>query len=462
MSIFKYASQTVDEQPIDQVAPVFGQIKQHKSENIIPPIGIAKPELADSFQQNFEDEDKILQDIADTEAYERETPFQTGTREVAAHGARALEGFLGGVGGFLNLLTPELHITEEGELYPPGEEPQGFPSAHQLREKTKELTGKYLEPKGEFSGASQEVVSDIGSMFSTPGLGFFSKILIPLGGQATKQVLKGSGVGETGQDIGKLGFMALSSLAHLGNAPAVARNAMNQARDMIPQGLFLNARDTMGGLQRLKNQPWYRTGTDATKAPAIQMIERIENQIQNGMIEGQSAMQLRIDLNRARKQLGGFQLNPVPDRAAARHYLDEVDRALLASMENYGTRANPQWWNTYQRANQAFAVTQRSNQISEFVQQHARPLQSNMAKSLFHVGAASGLIKLPAIAGAAIPVAAAAKTIQVMNRMIRSPVLRNHYLEVVRQASLGNSAAMNKALQKFDKEAEKFENYSKK
>jgi len=49
-----------------------------------------------------------------------------------------------------------------------------------------------------------------------------------------------------------------------------------------------------------------------------------------------------------------------------------------------------------------------------------------------------------------------------MNRMIRSSVLRNHYLDVVRQAGLGNAAATKKSLEKFDISARRLEEKSNK
>jgi len=455
-SYFQLARQTTDEEP-EEVSPIFSQVKSAKQENIIPPVGIAKPELVESFIQNIGDEDKIRKDIEEVEAYERETLPQTLVREGLSYGARGLEGFFGGIGGFLNLLTPELALDPEGQPYKPGEQPQGLPSPSELREVTKHFTGRYLEPKGEKSKAAQETVSDIGSMYSTPGLGFWQKLLLPLGGQVVKQILKSSGESEKVQDIGKLGFMTLASMANLGNAQRVATNALREAEQMIPVGLSFSARPTENALNNIRNSQWYRTGATPSKAPAMAEIDRIQAQINRGMLDGHAAMQLRRDINEARRQLGGFQLNRPVNRTQALRYLDEVDNALLASMENYGTHVNPQWWRNYNLANEAFRITQRSRLISDLVGRYAKPLQSDIAKTLFHVGGASVLTHLPAVGATAVPVLGAAKTVQVMNRMIRSPVLRNHYLTVLRQASTGNAAATLKALESFDKEAKDLE-----
>ncbi len=456
MSIFQRARQGTDEEYVEESAPIFQKYKQHKQENIIPPVGIAKPELVESFIQNMDDEDKIRQDISDIESYERETPFETSKREGLAHGASFFHGLVGGLNSFFNMVTPDLELeNEEGEIEK--HKPIKLPGPKELREKAKERSGKYLEPKSEFTKASQETLEDIGGAFSTPFIGAWNAIIGPIGGQAVKQVIKASGGGETAQDIGKLGFMVVSSIANIGNAPRAAGEALRQSENMITQGVRFSAQPTENALNNIRNSNWFRTGRTPSKGPAMDEITRIEQRIQNGTIDAHEAMQLRRDINEARRQLGGFQLDRPVNRRQALRYLDEVDNALMQSMENYGRNVNPQWLRQYQLGNEAFRVTQRSQLISDFVSQHAKPLQSQTAKTLFHLGAATGALHLPTIGAIGAIGAATAKGVQLINRMIRSPVLRNHYQQVLSQASAGNIRAMQNALEKFDIASKKIE-----
>ena len=454
-SIFKYSRQNIDEQP-EEIEPVFKFLKKHKKENLLPPVGIAKSELIQSFLENMEDEEKIRKDIEEAERYEKENIPETIKREVLSHGVRFSEGFFGGIHSFINMFTPLQTFEEEtGET----ETFSGIklPSAEELHERVKQKTGEYLEPHHEFSKVSQEISSDIGSMFSTPGLGFMQKILLPIGGQLTKQIIKHSGGSEKAQDYGKLGFMTISSIANIGNAPRVASQALNQAENMIPRGIRFSSIPTERAFNRIRNSDWFRSGRTPSKGPAMDEMDRIQAHIQNGSIDSHMAMQLRKDINEARRQLGGFQLNRPVNRRQALRYLDEVDNALLKSMENYGRNVNPQWFHNYILANEAYRITQRSRLISDFIQQHAKPLQSETAKVLFHVAGTSAGLNIPVLAGAAIPAAIGAKSIQIINRMIRSPILRNHYLDVLQQASIGNVAATQKALDKFDRLSKKEE-----
>lgn len=433
-----------------------------RDQPVIPPVGIAKPELVSKSLELIENPEELREYINADKSYQDESPWETVKREALSHTIRAGEGLLGGINSFLNLLTPELYENEEGMPYGPGEQKEGLPSANQLHEITKEKTGEYLEPKEEFTKTSQEIVSDIGSMFSTPGLGFMQKLLLPVGGQVVKQIVKGVGGGETSQDIGKLGFMTIASIANLGNAPKVASQAMSDARNMIPNGVRFSAKPTEQALKKVMNSSWFKTGRTPSKGPAMDEIKRVQDRIINGTIDAHDAMQLRVDINEARKQLGAFNIaNPVTDKKSALKYLSEVDDALIQSMDSYGKNVNPKWLESYKLANEAYRITARSRGISDFIQKTAKPLKSETAKILYHIGGATALTKLPTIAAAAVPISSAAKLIQVTNRMIRSQVLRNHYLDVLKQASLGNAAATSKALQKFDITAKKLEEKQK-
>lgn len=432
------------------------QEKEQTQENIIPPVGIANPELLKSFMSNFGDEEKILRDIKNVEEYHRENPLQTAEREAKSYGLRALEGLGGTIGGLMNLLSGEAYFDDKGDLLQ-GEVPM-LPSAHQLREFSKEKTGNKYEPRTEFAKNAHEAATDIGASLPLPG-SWFQKLLLPLGGQSVKALVKHQGGTEFQGDMSKLGFMMAATIANIGNAPQAARNAYNEATQMIPVGTRMPTKYLEQEMKALKNQPWYRSGETTAKMPAMKEIERIQNKIQHGSMEMHDAMQIRKDINEARTKLGFFLYEPGMDKAAARKYLDEVDDVLRTNMQRWGQAKNPEWIKLYEKANQAYGITKRSMQLQDFIKSSpiGKSLQSQTAKTIFNLGGASAIMHAPALIAGAVPIAAGAKGIQVINRMIRSPVLRNHYLDVVKAASAQNAGALNIALTKFDKEAKKLE-----
>lgn len=470
---------TANEGEEEEINPIFTKSKTQKNENdsgnlqknIIPPVGIAKPELVESFIENLDDDEKIRKKIAEIESYENETELQTLKREVLGHSARAAEALAGSIGNnqsFLEYITgisfPEKQgktREEMGKFNLPdienleGASPYFYksPKTSELREKTKESTGGYLEPKNDISKITQEITSDISSMFD-PSLGrlpFMQRILLPISGQATKQTLKSLGTDEKTQDIGKLATMGILSIANLGNAREVATQAINDATNMMPRGLSFSTRPTEIALNNIKNQPWYRTGVDATKQAAFNTIASIENRIRGGRINGQESMQLRRDISNQRRALGGYNVPGNPDRQASLRYLDMVDRALLESMENYGRHVNPRWWTAYTESQEAYRVTQRSEAISNFISsRYAKPFTSEVAKIAFGTLLAQGGLRVPLAGMGVAGLLAARKSFQIINRMIHSPMLRRHYLNVINAAAQGNSALMIKELEKFD------------
>lgn len=438
-----------------------GTPNQQSQQNIIPPVGIAKPEILNAFMENLGDEDKIKRDVKDVEDYYKENFAETASREVKSYGLRALEGIGGTLGGLLNALSGEAYFDEKGE--PLESEVPMLPSAHDLREFTKEKTGKRYEPKTEFAKNAHETATDIGASLPIPIGGWFQKVLMPAFGQGAKAIVKSQGGTEKQGDLAKLGFMGMSTIAGMANAPRIARNAYNAAVNMIAPGTRMSTRYMTQELNALRSTPWYRTGRTTSKGPAFDEIDRIDNAIQHGSMDMHEAMQIRRDINEARNKLGAFNYEPGIDKAAARHYLDRVDEVLRTNIERWGQSNNPEWLNAYRQANQAMAVTRSSQRLQDFIQKNAitKHFQSETTKTLFHLGAGSAIAHAPALLGGLAVAGAAGKGVQLINRMIRSPVLRNHYAQVLAAAATQNAGVMNNALQKFDEEARKLEKATK-
>lgn len=434
---------------------------QQGQQNIIPPVGIAKPEILEAFMENLGDEDKIKRDVKDVEDYYKENFADTASREVKSYGLRALEGIGGTLGGLMNLLSGEAYFDEKGQ--PVETEVPMLPSAHELREFTKEKTGKRYEPKTEFAKNAHEAATDIGSSLPLPVGGWFQKILMPIFGQGAKATVKSQGGTEAQGDWAKLGFVGASTIAGIGNAPRIARQAYHEAVNMIAPGTRMSTRYMTQELNALKNTPWYKTGRTTAKGPAFDEIDRVEKSIQHGSMDMHEAMQIRRDVNEARNKLGAFNYEPGIDKAAARQYLDRVDEVLRTNIERWGQSNNPKWLNAYKQANQAVAVTRSSQRLQDFIQKNAvtKHFQSETTKTLFHLGAGSAIAHAPALLGGVAAASAAGKSIQLINRMIRSPILRNHYAQVLSAAATGNAGTMNNALQRFDREAKKLEESTK-
>ena len=408
--------------------------------------------------------------VESQEEYLNESMPQKIKRLASAHVARAFEGragFFGDMQEFASELIgsdifPEREVEMDKEKlggfrFPSPEMLEGpnlsykAPTSSQLREQSKASFGEYLEPKSENEVISQEMTHDLSQML---GGSFWQKLIPVVAGQTGKQTAKSLGASESTQNKIKAGAMIGATLFNIGNAPAVARNAINEAENMIAPGVTFSSVPTQNAFARLRNSDWFRSGRTTNKGPAMDMMAQIEPHIASGQIEGRMAMQLRHDLN-TRRNFGLFENI---DKRQANMYLDRVDQALRESMQIYGDNINPDWWRAYNQANQAYAATRRSQTISEFIHDNgSRKLFSNVSKAAFVPVVSGSLAAIPVITSAALGGAGLMKGIQVAHRIMRSPVLRRHYMNVVQQAAIQNVSGLKKAMESFDKAASKEE-----
>ena len=198
--------------------------------------------------------------------------------------------------------------------------------------------------------------------------------------------------------------------------------------------------------------------TSLAKRPARQITEDILEKLRNnGQLPLEEGIQYRIDFNDRLRDLGGFDIRG-SSRANAVRYLQEANRALIDGMENSVGRTNPDWWNQYQSANQAYGVTQATTRLGNWMQKHLeKPLISDMAKVLFGAGTFTGLKIIPGVSLASLPLIGTIKAWQVASRMVRSPILREYYTRAISDAAAGNVPQFHKNIERFDEEAKKNE-----
>lgn len=345
-----------------------------------------------------------------------------------------------------------------------------LPTSQELKENitkpgSKALTGNenYLEPQNPAEKNAQEFTQDIVSL-ALPGSGVQSwtaRLGLALSGQSAKELARQLDFSPSTQELAKMGALGIVSLAQIGNAPQFARQFFQQTKALMPRGVRMNATALQNNLNRIRQSDWFLGHTIPETRAAREMIDAIQQRINNGTISAREAMTLRENINRMAQSLGAFSVEG-GHRGAHVARLNEVRDALIDGMEQTLGRAYPNWWHTYQDANAAFAITQRSSALGDYIaNNYAKPVFSEAGKILFGnvlAKGAAGIAKL-GIAGAGI--ASGAKIISLTNRMARSETLRNYYSRVIRAASNNDALALSEALQKFDEYALKEEKQQK-
>jgi len=355
---------------------------------------------------------------------------------------------------------------------PPGEISSfsRFPTSEDIRENITKPASQAiggnensLEPKSEPERFAQEFTQDL-IRLALPGSGvksWLGRLGLSLSSNTSKEVAKQLGFSPSTQELAKLGTLGIVSLAQIGNAPKFAGQLFQDTKSMMPNGVRFNSIPLQNALNTIKNTKWFRGHTTPSTRAAREMIGAIEQRIQNGTLGAQEAMTLRENINELAHNLGAFAVDRSGKTTHITH-LNEVRDALIQGMEQTLGRQYPKWWNQYQTANQAYAITQKSNALGNFIaNNYAKPITSEAGKVLFGNALAKGAAGIAKFGIAGAGIASGAKLITLTNRIAKSPTLRKYYKDVIIEAGRGNAIAMANALNKFDQEAIKEEKLAK-
>ena len=232
------------------------------------------------------------------------------------------------------------------------------PTSDDFRKVTKKLTGESLEPQGRGEELSDEIISDLATLY-VPFKGripFKKTLAQAIGGNLAKMATKEVGVGETGQTVAKLGTMLV--IGGLGR-PKIKESMDElyfQADSAIPEGATTGAQNLSKTLERLG--PKLEVGLGApSKAKVKEVIGDLQSKILKGKISVDELLASKRDLNeimgdpslltRGRKQLGTL---------AA-----ELDNAV----EAYG-KTNPSFIKPYRQANEVFGSLAKAEKLGNF------------------------------------------------------------------------------------------------
>tara|TARA_R110000868_G_scaffold182762_3_gene423834 strand:- start:7450 stop:8823 length:1374 start_codon:yes stop_codon:yes gene_type:complete len=321
-----------------------------------------------------------------------------------------------------------------------------LPSSQDVRQGvTQKLTGGYLEPQGAGEEFIDEVAQDITAL-SVGGPGsFLRKLGTSVAANAGKETAKALNVGEGGQAATKIGVLMLGGWAGQRSPKEMTAELYNDAYKAIPKDAKYNASTLATDLKEFRKDIMVGGATPA-KNPTIISMKQLDNKIRagNGQIDVVELPGFRNAVNEIR--FGTDRLS-----AAAQNWLNKYDSILNKHLDIYGS-TNPAFLKNYRDANLGFSGLKQSNKIANFISRKVPvgDIDARTATILMH--ASPGAMKS---AGIAIPVAL---SYQMLHRMTMNPVLRKHYLEVVKAASKENAVATARAVQEFDKAVKGEEN----
>jgi hypothetical protein len=400
---------------------------------------------------------------------EEETLLETTARTTARTGARAAETLLGLPGDVKDLLSnilvgiPEYFAGEELPRWRQAvkgdqsdfPEPLGlnFPTSSELREGiTKPLTGEYLEPKNEFEKFGDTISEDFASL-AIPVKG-----KIPFARALGSSILANSGAevakvfgGDKAEAYTKMGLLFSSGLLGQkgGGIKQYIRNLYKDMETSVPKGAVVSAVPLEKKLNKIENILKKGDPKDLSKAPGIQKIRAIKDKIQSGQIDVDEVIELTKSTNESIFGLGELK--------RGQNQLYNIRQALHDTVNEYGS-SNREFLGKWKAANEAYAATETSRNVSNWIKKNISPkdyLYAGSALGLggMALGVGGMLTSLPITAkalGSGAALASTAYSAAIINRISKSPALRKYYTNVVKNSLKQNKGGFLRAMKQLD------------
>lgn len=386
------------------------------------------------------------------------TKFEEAKRHVARTGSRIAE-TLAGLPG--DIIQAPAKLTKYGiEKFTGKQHPEldealksarsmmlggSLPTSSELREKAKELSEGYLEPKTKNEELSDSIISDFASL-AIPVKGkipFLRSLGIALGSNLASEGAELLGAGEGAKIATKLGTTFLMTAFNPKGASKFGDTLYSEAKEMIPKGASINAQNLSKEIGMLETQ-LAKGGSAPYKSGAQTKLKEIRGKIKNGRIPVEELTEFKIDLNKARSGLYADQSLDKGGKALAKRNLDSASKVVDNALKEYG-HANPEWAKKYRAANEVYGTIAQSkkagNAIARVVKANPHSSGALLAGELFFAPKT-----LPAAAGAI----GAWKAGELMVRISKSSTLRKYYMGVVEGALKEDSALILKNLNKLD------------
>lgn len=340
-----------------------------------------------------------------------------------------------------------------------GGEQNILPTSQGLREFSENASQGYTKPQTEFEESTGQLASDIASM-ALPGSGSYGlarTIGIPIVGALAKEGLKYANADERSQAYGKVGTMVALDLIsnRTGGAKKFAGGLFRKAEESLPKGVSVDASNLERSLTALEKE-LTAGGSRPTTKKAIEKALEIKGEIKDGKIDIKRLAAYRPSINEAIEEMGGFNLElPKKLKPAAIRNLNQVKSEVIKNLNDYGKKFNPEFLKYNSSANEAWAAYENSNKIANYLRDKIPySPKSKAAISLFSLAphaAVGTLTAFSPVAGAGVLAGASLyQGYKVLDRVVKSPVLRKYYQGVLKGATARNAPAAARNLKALD------------
>jgi hypothetical protein len=322
------------------------------------------------------------------------------------------------------------------------------PTSSEIREGISKSVGDdYLEPQSKWEEFGDNVAQDFASL-ALPVKGKIpfarslgTSILANSGGE-----IAGAFGGEKAEAATKMGLLFSGGMIGHGQG-GVKQHIRGLYKDMessLPKGAEVSSKGLAPKLDKIESVLKKGDPLDASKQPAFQKIQAIRDKISgNDRIGVDELIELNKSTNEAIFGLG--------DLKRGQHKLYDIRNALHESIGEYG-KQNADFLGKWKNANEAYAATETSRKVSNWVRKNIKPKDYIYAAGALGLeGGLMGASTALGTAGGAAALGATAYSAEVLKRISKSPALRKYYQNVVTHSLNQNKAGFIRAVKQLDK-----------
>jgi hypothetical protein len=313
------------------------------------------------------------------------------------------------------------------------------PSSNQLQELSESNSKGYTSPKNDrekiIDEYSKTAASLLGPMKWQKALGIAAL------GTGVKKGAEFLGFEEGTQEAAKLGTMLISSMINPTGVKNLSTNLYNQAEKLAPEGTLVSAGPLKIKLERLIKD--LKKGTlDKTEEKLLEQTKRVLKKIKKGKVDVNHMIASQRSINGIAGDPEFFQ--------RAEHLFPRLQKAVKGTIKLH---KDSEFLKTWHNANNAFSGLAQSQKTSKFIQKHlgSMPIKHAFLASLGEAAAGYPEAILPTLGGS-FAAMGGVKSYELLHRIMKSPVLREYYGEVIKNALKENSNAMIKSAEKLDRE----------
>lgn len=323
-----------------------------------------------------------------------------------------------------------------------------LPSSTELKQQMSEITGGFVDPQGAWEEFGDSVTElGTGLMFGkdpTKVKNIFGSIAKSVVAKSAKEGVKAYGGGEGAQFTAELGTLMLMGFLDKDMASKYISDKYKKAGNLIPENTMIDTSNLMGELESLEQELSKGIQT-ATKNEVKGTVSELKGKVSGGAYPADELVEVYHDINEKMSSKNLFSELSKSEQKKLKFRYKQLQEKVAKEISKYG-KSNPEFLKEWREANQGFATIAESRKVTNFLESKVGKVPSKLAGSM----ALEVFLGHPEIAGATAASFTGLKTGEMLYRISKSPTLRKHYANVIKEASAENLGGTIKALNQLD------------